>query len=87
MTDHTELIARLRKPNSQPWGTFVLDCRAAADALAARDAACGHQPNELVVKWLSAIQAVARAGVENFGSAITTDEIAALRAATFEVTE
>ena len=38
MTDNTELIARLRKPNSQPWGTFVLDCRAAADALAARDA-------------------------------------------------
>jgi hypothetical protein len=56
-----------------------------AAALAARDAACGHLSNELVAKALAAWAWPIT--WQDWSDTFTADEIAALRAATFKVTE
>jgi hypothetical protein len=59
-------------------------------ALAARDAACGHLDNQLVTKTLTwTVEGLTDGFVETVmaDEGFTLDEIAALRAATFEVTE
>ena len=93
MSNNTDLIARLRERADAlpspgiPSITTVL-CREAADALAARDAACGHLSNGLVAKALAWI------AVDPYGELhhlheerFTDDEMDALRAAIFKVTE
>jgi len=90
MTDNTDLIAEaqaeaahLRTSDARRQASLLTRL---ADALAARDAACGHLPNELVAKAL----AVARRGGTwdaFLDPHLTDDEVVALRAATFEVTE
>jgi hypothetical protein len=92
MADNTDLIARLLLTAETcdlyynlPIPDAPTFLRQAADALAARDAACGHLPNELVAKSLASLR---RRMFENRASEEWTgDEIIALRAATFEVTE
>jgi hypothetical protein len=82
MTDDPDLIAELEAWADAEQHTTLpgIAMRRAAAALRARDAACGHQSNELVAK------ALAKAG-RKISANFTPDEWAALRAATFEVTE
>jgi hypothetical protein len=85
MTDNTDLIAELREQvdrhQGYSWNAAKDVMRRAADALAARDAACGHLENQLVVGGLI--------WAATFGQddRLTDDQWAALRAATFEITE
>lgn len=83
MTDNTDLIARLRlhwADRTVP--QLIQERQEAADALAARDAACGHLPNQLVAKALDA----ASSSHDVIGR-FTDDEWDALRATTFKATE
>ena len=87
MTDNADLISDLQCLGFDlRWPTFLrVKMLAAADALAARDAACGHLPNELVAKWLEQARRD-RAGDDGHPWLwFTDDEIDALNAATFEV--
>jgi hypothetical protein len=84
VSDYSELVERLQSGN---WTTIQVGAaarviEALAAELAARDAACGHLPGELVAKLLAAI----RGDFDN-GIYLDDDEDDALRAATFEVTE
>lgn len=67
------------------------DPRAAADTLAARDAACGHLDNQLVAKALRRLAYTIRpewpAPRPHGYERLDLDEIAAICAATFEITE
>lgn len=84
MTDNADLIARLRSTaDALEIGLrhghlrkLLLD---AADALAARDAACGQLDNQLVAKALTFL-------ATGLDVAFTVDESLALRAAIFEAT-
>jgi len=87
VTDNADLISDLQCLGFDlRWPTFLrVKMLAAADALAARDAACGHLPNKLVAKALDDLRQALGYG---WGwSYYTDDEGDALRAATFEVSE
>lgn len=91
MTDNTNLTADLRATverfettGATPSDLLLRDLTRAADALAARDAACGHLPNQLVAKALTV--AAFCSLDEFFADQFTPDDVEALSAATFEVT-
>jgi hypothetical protein len=88
VTDNTNLITELRNTARSGRGERVMIKRQhlidAADALAARDTACGHLDNKLVAKTLRAVQHYPNMAWIGW----TADDFIALRAAaTFQVTE